>query len=137
MAAETEAHLREHYERVHRRAVEQAMSGLYDRVRTMLEGDGDKDGGMIGALRVEVDAEGKVFRGRVYDSRVNAVRELISMLGDLNITNDPKMNEVHRKLLVAFDGIHSAADLKGSDTFREDMTAKLQDVAASIPSLDW
>lgn len=137
VAAETEAHLREHYERVHKRAMEQATRGLWERVHQMLMGDDKGDKGLIHALRVETDdATGKVSRGIVYDTRITAARQLVDMLGDLNITGDPKMNEVHRKLLVALDGVHTAADVKASDAFREDLTTKLRDIAAEIPSLD-
>lgn len=137
VAAETEAHMRDHYERVHKRAMEQATRGLFERVHVMLVGDGQGDKGLIHALRVETDeATGKVSRGIVYDTRITAARQLVDMLGDLNITNDPKMNEIHRKLLLALDGVHTAADVKVSDTFREDLSSKLRDIVAEIPSLD-
>ena len=140
VAAETEAHLREHYERVHAKSMEQAMNGLWTRVRIMLEGDGKNDGGLLHALRVDTDPEtGKPRRGKVYDGRIAAVRQLVDMLGDLNITGDPKMADVHRKLVLALEGVHTAADVK-QDGFRTDLAEKLKGIADDLPkvqTLDW
>lgn len=136
VAAETEAHLREHYERVHSQAIEQAMRGLYDRVHKAIAGDGDKDGGLLGALRVDTGPDGKIRRGRIYDSRITAVRELVDVLGELNVTGDSALAAAQRELRRALEGIDSRADLK-TDEQRIDLHDRLQEIKANLPTLDW
>lgn len=134
VSKETEEALREHYERRLADAMTDAMTDVWDRVRKMLEGDGDKDAGMLGALRIETDAEGKVHRGRIYDTRIAAAKDLISMLGALNIAGDPKMNLVQQRLMVALDGIDTRTDLQ-SDEMRIRLAEKLEAVKDSLPTL--
>lgn len=134
VAAETEAFLREHYERVYRESIETATRGLYDRLHKALAGDGEKDGGLIGALKVEVAEDGKVTRGRVYDTRITAVRELVSLLDGLNITGDPKLASAQRALARALDGIDSKDAFK-SDTTREHVRDQLLDIQNKLA--DW
>jgi len=126
--------LRSHYEKVFDDAMEGAMSGLWDRLHFVVKGMAEQL-----AVTYSVDpktGESKTRRGRIYDTRVKGMNDLVRMLDTCNITNDPKMMNAANQLRAAFNGILTKEDIQ-SDTVRAAAKEKIDAVIKSLPGLDW
>ena len=121
--------LRQHYEKVYAEAITTAMNSVIGRVRDTLTVFSNQ-------LRVEVGADGKAAKGKIYDSTIELCRSMLDMMATCNITNDPAVQMVERQLRQAFEGIDSRADLKDDD-IREETKRAVDDAIAALPSLDW
>lgn len=121
--------LREHYEKVYKDAIESAMQGLWQRLYGTLNI-------MSRQLAVTTDADGKVKKGRIFTSTLDAMRDLIDMLETCNLTGDPKMQRMQRQLAAALDGIDDVKDLK-DEFVREDTKRAVDEAIANLPSLDF
>ena len=121
--------LRQHYEKVYAEAITTAMNSVVDRVRDTLTVFSNQ-------LRVEVGADGKTAKGKIYDSTIDLCRSMLDMMATCNITNDPAIQKVERQLRQAFEGIDSRADLK-DDFIREDTKRAVDAAIAALPSLGW
>lgn len=64
---------------------------------------------------------------RWHDTFIGNARDMCSMLGHLNITKDPKLEEARRQLELALVGV-SIEDVKEDIDVREDMKAKLDKI---------
>jgi hypothetical protein len=128
IAAETEAHIREHYQRMHERAMQQATRGLWERINILLSGD---DAGKVGLIQ-NLDEGGRVSARKLDDAK-----ELVSMLDDLNITGDPVLTSAALKLRKAFANVGDVDTVKSTGAARPVLRKDLEAIKASLPSLDW
>lgn len=121
--------LRQHYEKVYAEAITTAMNSVVGRVRDTLTTFSRQ-------LTVEAGPDGKQVKGKLYDSTIDLCRSMLDMMATCNITNDPAIQKVERKLRQAFEGIDSRADLK-DDFIREDTKRAVDAAIAALPSLGW
>tara|TARA_R110000822_G_scaffold64119_1_gene157601 strand:+ start:143 stop:1081 length:939 start_codon:yes stop_codon:yes gene_type:complete len=126
--------LRRHYEKVYGDAIKSAMAGLWERMRIAVKG-----------MAVQLDTQherdpvtGKIKakRGRIYDSRVTSMNDIIDMMDTCNVAGDPDMTQAANQLRAAFDGITTKEDIQ-SDTVRAETKKKMDAVIKSLPGLDW
>jgi hypothetical protein len=109
-----------------RDAVAAAMRDVYQRIA-------DNVGHMADKLHEFEPARGKgdkaegVFR----DSLVGNVRELTGLLASLNITGDPKLNEIAERMARELCR-HDAAELRESDAIRESVASKAEAILADV-----
>jgi hypothetical protein len=73
-----------------------------------------------------VEPEGEDKR-RWHDTFISNAHELCKMLGHLNITKDPKLEDARNKLEKAIHGVH-VDDLRNDVAVREDVKEKLDDI---------
>jgi len=126
IAAETEAHIREHYQRAYERAMQQVTRGLWERLHALLVG-GDDAVGLIQNL-------GK--GGRIKGNKLDDAVAFVKILDDLNIMKDPQMAKASLELQKAFSDVRSADDVPPSSYERDRLHDDLRAVAAHIPSMD-
>jgi len=85
------------------------------------------------ARQLDVDENGK--GNRLYDTVFDRALELTDMLGTCNLTGSTQMEAMRQKLEQTFRGLN-LSKIKNSPTAREDTKASLEQVIASLPSLD-
>jgi len=129
IAAETEAHIREHYQRMHEQTLQQVTRGLWERVNNLLVGDDEK--GTVGLIQ-NLDEGGRMSARKLDDAK-----ELVSMLDDLNITGDPALTRAALSLREAFAYVDDVADVKPKSGGRDTLRRDLETVKASLPTLGW
>lgn len=134
LANDAQEVLRTHYETVYANAIDAAMKGLWDRLHTVVKGMSEQ----LTETQVKDPTTGKikVTRGRIYDSRVDGMNDLVGMLDTCNIANDPDMTNTANRLRAAFNGINTKEDIR-SDTVRAETKKRIDEVIKSLPSLDW
>jgi len=86
----------------------------------------------IKSLHVD-DTTGK--GNRVYDTVFERLLALTDMLHSCNVTNDPQMDAMRRKLSAAIGSVSTDA-IKNSPTLRENTRNKLTEALNSLPSLN-
>ena len=137
---EAQEALREHYERQMQHRMEAMASDLHKRIYEALAGNPNRpeDKGLIGNLATEPDAKTGALKsaGRLHDSRIEGIHNLIKLLGPLNITNDPTIARAQHQLRMTLDNLTCAADFKQPEV-RKDTAERLQEVLDSLPSLAW
>jgi hypothetical protein len=116
IANEDLAALRTQYEESLNTRVAEAMQSQWDKLHDMLSRMSDK--------LVEPDGEDK---RRWHDTFIGNAREMCAMLGHLNVTKDPKLEEARRKLEHAIHGV-DIDDIKEDVAVREDVKAKLDKI---------
>ena len=94
--------LEQQFERERQKALNEAMSALWDRVRKVVET-------LSNQLRVSKDEKGKL-----YQSTVDTALALCDMMRDMNLTGDTKMEQIRRELYVLVNGM-DLQDLKKDD----------------------
>jgi hypothetical protein len=105
---EAAAAMREQYEKFYGDQLTKAMADVWERAHDALSKMSER-------LDYADDTTKKVFR----DSLVENVQEIVSLLDAMNITNDPVMNNAHRRLDQAMQGITP-------DALREDPYLRAQ-----------
>jgi hypothetical protein len=80
-----------------------------------------------GGMRFTDDKTRKIFR----DTLVSNALDLCRMLSNLNVTNDPKLEEARRKLESTLMGI-DATDLREDSILRTDVKRKVDDILKSF-----
>jgi hypothetical protein len=100
--------MREQYEKFYGDQLTKAMADVWERAHDALSK-------MSNRLDYADDTTKKVFR----DSLVENVQEIVNLLDAMNITNDPVMNNAHRRLDQAMQGITP-------DALREDPYLRAQ-----------
>jgi hypothetical protein len=73
------------------------------------------------------DKTRKIFR----DTLVSNALDICSMLSNLNVTNDPKLEDARRKLESTLMGI-DATDLREDSILRTDVKRKVDDILKSF-----
>jgi hypothetical protein len=99
-------------------------AALNERVTDAMQSQWDKMHELLSRMSEKlIEPEGEDKR-RWHDTFITNAHELCAMLGHLNITKDPKLDEAKRKLEQAMKGVH-ITDLKDDADARGDMKAKL------------
>ena len=79
--------LRSEFEEAQERRISDAMQDIRDRVKDVV-------GKLSNQLRIEPDGT----KGRVHESTIEACLELCTVMGDLNLTGDPEIEQMRREL---------------------------------------
>lgn len=108
--------LRSQYEASLNERVSEAMQSQWDKLHDMLSRMSDK----------LIEPEGEDKR-RWHDTFISNAHEMCAMLGHLNVTKDPKLDEAKRKLEHAIHGV-GIDDLKEDIDVREEVKAKLDKI---------
>lgn len=120
VGTEAKAELQAQYDKFYQAKLDDAMKDMWDRLHDVLT-----------KLRERLDyAEGgvkKVFR----DTLVTNALDLCAMLSNLNVTNDPKLEDARRKLEEALSGIE-ATDLRESPALRNDVMVRVDSILKSF-----
>jgi len=123
VSADDLTELKNHYEQQHSSRLADAMKAPWDRLHTML----------IGISQKLTDKEGEDDKKRYFDSLITNPLELCELLGKMNVTNDPKLEEARRQLEVAMMGANMES-IKESAVAREEVKAK---VDAILSKFQW
>ena len=115
--------LRVHYEKQHTDRLADAMKAPWDRLHTMLTGISEK----------LTDKDGEDEKKRYFDSLITNPLELCELLGKMNVTNDPKLEEARRQLETAMLGANIET-IKESAVVRGEVKAK---VDAILNKFQW
>lgn len=110
--------LRKQYDTALEARVNEAMQSQWDKMHDMVTG-------MVTKL-TDPEGETEVTR-RWHDTFITNVHDLCGLMGHLNITNDPKMDEAKRKLEAAIHGV-DIEDIKESATVRADVKSRLNTI---------
>ena len=124
--AETKAALVKEYKTYFDTQLSAAMGDLWGRLRDTLT--------ML-TKQLEPVAEGEKAR-RIYDSVVDRAHELIAMMETCNVTNDPDMAAMQRRLKAVLDGA-SADAFRSDDIYKAETKRKLDEAIAALPGLGW
>lgn len=102
-------------------------ASLNERVKEAMQSQWDKLHDTLTRMSEKlVEPEGEDKR-RWHDSFIGNARELCAMLGHLNVTKDPKLDEAKRKLEQAMLGV-DIDDIKEDISVRENVKAKLDKI---------
>ncbi len=115
--------LKAHYEKQHTDRLVDAMKAPWDRLHTMLTGISEK----------LTDKDGEDEKKRYFDSLITNPLELCELLGKMNVTNDPKLEEARRQLESAMLGANIET-IKESAVVRGEVKAK---VDAILNKFQW
>jgi hypothetical protein len=113
----------EQYENTFNARVQGAMQDMWERVHDCLTHMSDR--------LSDADAEGS--RKGFHKTLLSNASELIDLLQKLNITKDPKLEEIRRNLSSAILGVE-IDDLKKSDAVRKDVKAQVDEI---LGKFDW
>lgn len=114
----------ERYKHFYQRALNNAMHSVWERCAKALSNMSER-------LDYSDTDTKKIFR----DSLVENALEIVELMRDCNITNDPVMEEQRSRLERALRHV-GADDLRKSAPLRASVKKSVDDVLASIPSLD-
>jgi len=123
VSADDLTELKNHYEKQHTDRLADAMKAPWERLHKMLVGISEK----------LTDKEGEDDKKRYFDSLITNPLELCELLGKMNVTNDPKLEEARRQLEVAMMGANMES-IKESAVAREEVKAK---VDAILSKFQW
>lgn len=108
--------LAESYEKNFAEKLNSAMADIWDRLHSTLKHLSDR-------LEVTETGDKKIFR----DSLLENAHELCGLLSNLNVTNDPKLEEARRDLEQALLGV-TTKDLRESVLIRQDVHTRVQQI---------
>jgi len=123
MNNETQMALRAQYEAFYEKQMHGAMSDLNARLHEQLVR-------MVAQLEVTPDRKGKV-----YQSTIDNIGNLIDLLGATNYTNDPMLQLAEAKLRSALYGADKD-DLVRNPAYREATKKAVEEAIRALPSLD-
>lgn len=111
--------LQEQFERETDKAISEAMVSLWDRVKKITET-------LSNQLRVS-DKD----KGKLYQSTLDTALDLCSMMKDLNLTGDPKMEQMRRDLYSTLNGM-DLNDLKKNGSARLSVKQEIDDLLSKF-----
>jgi hypothetical protein len=117
--------LKERYAAAYQTQIGAAMNSIWHKAHTALTH-------MAERLDYVSKDDKKVFR----DSLIDNVLEIIGLLGECNIANDPKMQLMEKQLRNAMSGITPDA-LRDDDHLRTETREKINAAIAALPQLDF
>ena len=123
MEREAQDTLREQYQSFYENQMGRAMGDLNERLREQLER-------MVAQLEVSETRKGKVFQ-----STIDNIGNLIDLLGATNYTNDPQLALAEAKLRASLYGA-SKDDLVKNPDYREATRKSVEEAIAALPGLD-
>lgn len=101
---------------------EAAMENLWHRIHGAVKAMADGMADEIDPITNKI-----VKKGRVFDSYVNNLKELTDILPDLNITDDPKLNEMAQEVKDALT-MHSPGTLRKDSALKNDTAKKADEI---------
>lgn len=108
-------------------------AALNERLQDAMQSQWDKLHDLLSRMSEKlVEPEGEDKR-RWHDTFITNAHELCAMLGHLNITKDPKLDEAKRKLEQAMHGV-DIDDIKDDELVRENVKSKLD---AILKDYEW
>jgi hypothetical protein len=119
--AEALADLKAQYEKQYEAKLNDAMRSAWERLHDMLT-----------EMSKKLTDTGDVKK-RWHDSFVTNANELVELLGKLNVTNDPKLEQARRELEIAMVGI-DIEDIKESADTRADLKRRVDAINSKF---DW
>lgn len=123
MEREAQDVLREQYQSFYEKQMEGAMADLNARLHEQLAR-------VVKQLEVTEDRKGKVFQ-----STIDSIGNLIDLLGATNYTNDPNLQLAEKKLRAALYGANKD-DLVKNPVYREQTKKSVEEAIAALPGLD-
>lgn len=111
--------LREQFEREANKALAEAMSSLWERVKKTTET-------LSNQLRVN-----KGEKGKLYQSTLDTALDLCEMMKDLNLTGDSKMERMRRDLFATLNGM-DLAELKKDEGARVAVKQEIDDLLSKF-----
>jgi len=123
MEREAQDALREQYQSFYEDQMGRAMGDLNERLREQLER-------MVSQLEVS-----ETRKGKVYQSTIDNISNLIDLLGATNYTHDPQLQLAEAKLRAALYGA-SKDDLVKNPAYREATRKSVEEAIAALPGLD-
>lgn len=121
--AEAAASLKEQYEKFYNEQYTQAMKSVWERTYDALSKMSER-------LDYGDDTSKKIFR----DSMVDNVKDMITMLGDFNVTSDPMMERARVQLEDALEGV-TPEGLREDAYLRAQTKRQVDEVRKTIDSL--
>jgi len=112
--------LQSQFEGYYKAKLDDAMQDMWDRLHDCMSKLSER-------LDYADDKTRKIFR----DTLVSNALDICSMLSNLNVTNDPKLEEARRKLESTLMGI-DATDLREDSILRTDVKRKVDDILKSF-----
>ena len=120
IGAEVKSELQEQYDSFYKAKLDEAMKDMWDRLHNNLSKLSER-------LDYSENGVKKVFR----DTLVTNALEMCEMLSNLNVTNDPKLEEARRKLEQTLLGVE-ATDLRDSPALRDEVKTKVDGILKSF-----
>lgn len=120
VGSEARAELQAQYDKFYQTKLDDAMNDMWDRLHDSLSKLSER-------LDYSDDGVKKVFR----DTLVTNALDLCGMLSNLNVTNDPKLEDARRKLEQTLSGI-DATDLRESTALRNDVKTRVDSILKSF-----
>lgn len=124
---EANEQLRSHYERYYQEKLSNSMNDLWTRLHKVC---------LVMSQRLDYKDGEKAFGERTFaNTLVSNVLEVVELLKTCNITDDPEMDRVARKLE---NNLHMVEpqDLRDDQKLREATKKNVDEVLSSLPSLD-
>jgi hypothetical protein len=112
--------LQSQFEGYYKAKLDDAMKDMWDRLHDCMSKLSER-------LDYADDKTRKIFR----DTLVSNALDICSMLSNLNVTNDPKLEDARRKLESTLMGI-DATDLREDSILRTDVKRKVDDILKSF-----
>jgi hypothetical protein len=124
--------IKKHYEKDHSRQLGNAMNEVWQRAYKTLTHMSER----LGMDANKLDKDGNPKWNTFHDSMIDHAVEMVELLKTCNITNDPVMDKLARKLGVVMHGV-TPDQLRNNELLR-DQTKQLVDKAiADLPTLDF
>lgn len=120
VGTEAKEELQLQYDKFYQSKLDDAMKDMWDRLHDSLSKLSERLDYSEGGVK-------KIFR----DTIVTNALDLCSMLSNLNVTNDPKLEDARRKLEETLSGIE-ATDLRESPALRNDVKARVDNILKSF-----
>jgi hypothetical protein len=120
VGTEAKVELQAQYDKFYQTKLDDAMKDMWDRLHDSLSKLSER-------LDYSDDGVKKVFR----DTLVTNALDVCSMLSNLNVTNDPKLEDARRKLEQTLSGIE-ATDLRESPALRNDVKTRVDNILKSF-----
>lgn len=126
IASETKAALETEYSKYFQAQLKGAMDDLWGRLRDTIS--------TLASQLEPLTENGKTRR--IHDSVVDRAHELIAMMETCNVTGDPAMAGVQRRLSEVLRGA-SADAFRTDEAYRADTKAKLEAALQALPGVGW
>lgn len=123
--AQTQAELKEHYERQYKQKEEETARELWGRLHTYLTGLAErleKKG-----TETYTTVNGKTRSAPLHESQLNNGVELCDLLTRLNVMNDPDLESARKQLEAALQGV-TIKDLRKSEAMQVEVKQKVRDI---------
>jgi hypothetical protein len=121
---ETQDALKEHYAGYYGQQLQSAMNNIWQRTFTALQ-----------HMSTKLDYTDKDKKNIFRDSLVENVLEMVDMLSICNVTQDPDMARMQRRLATALQGV-TAEGLREDAGLRREVKASVDEAIKALPSLD-